>query len=236
EYGGERVVQGLLIAGSDAYIKILSDGGKFLFAGRGKVPVREGFFRVAAGVGSAIAAQHLRRVVGGVEADAEQVSLRVDGGVGGERLVDVGEVVTHAHAEVRQRAARVDERDEKCLAFELGKVNGTSALVEQREVGHGVSRRRDVVLDRRLVVGARLRGDDDVVEYDVVETGFILVSENGGRDAVASVKFTDDAGVFELVRHRHRVHESGDSFAVEHDAGGVGADDGAAKGEGLVGG
>ena len=90
--------------------------------------------------------------------------LAVDGGIGGEGLVDVGEVAAHADAEVGERAARVDEGDEDDLAFELREVDGAAALVEQLEVGNGIAGRRDVVLDGGLVVGARLGGDDDVVE------------------------------------------------------------------------
>jgi len=47
------------------------------FAGGGEVPVLEGFVCVLAGVGAAVAAQHLWRVVFGIEADAEQAGLLV---------------------------------------------------------------------------------------------------------------------------------------------------------------
>ena len=57
---------------------------------------------VAAGVGSAVAAEDFGGVVGGVEADAEEVGFGVEVGVGGEGFVDLGEVAGHARAVVGQ--------------------------------------------------------------------------------------------------------------------------------------
>ena len=45
------------------------------------------------------------------------------------------------------------------------------------------------------------------------------------RDAVAGVKFANDAGIFEPVRHDDWLHEAGDVFAVECDVGSVGGED-----------
>ena len=92
---------------------------------------------VVAGVGATVAAENLRSVVGGVKADAEKVSLVVEGWVGGEGFVDVSEVAAHAWAEVSELAAGVDEGHKNDLALELVEMDGAVALVEELEVGNG---------------------------------------------------------------------------------------------------
>ena len=119
ENGRKGVNQGFAVARSDAYIEVLRDGGKLFFRRSGEVPVEEFFLGVLAGVGAAVAAKHLRRVVGRVEADAEKMGLLVECGVGGQSLIDFGEVAAHARAEVGERAAGVDEGKEEDLALEL---------------------------------------------------------------------------------------------------------------------
>jgi len=136
--------------------------------------VEEFFVGVFAGVGSAVAAEDLGGVVGGVEANAEKVGLIAEGRVGVEGLVDVGEVAGHARAEIGHGAAGVDEGDEKGLAFELGEADGAVALIAEVEVGDGVAGVGDVVLDGGFVVGAGLSGDDDVVEFWVAGAGSVL--------------------------------------------------------------
>jgi hypothetical protein len=64
---------GWAVAGGDAYVEELRDSGEVFFGGGGEVPVIEGLLSVTAGVGSAVAAEDFGGVVGGVEADAEQV-------------------------------------------------------------------------------------------------------------------------------------------------------------------
>ena len=59
----------------------------------------------------------------------------MDGGIGGERFVDGGEVAVHAGAVVVEWAAGVDEGDEDDLAFELIEVDGVAVLVEERQLG-----------------------------------------------------------------------------------------------------
>src|ERR1700733_13287359 len=85
EDGRKGVGERLVVAWSDADIEILCNCGKIFFCGRGEVPVEKFFFGVVAGVGSTVAAEDLRRVVGGVEADAEEVGLVVEGWIGGGR-------------------------------------------------------------------------------------------------------------------------------------------------------
>ena len=63
----------------------------------------------------------------------------------------------------------------------------------------------------------------------------VLLDDDLCGDEIAGVKFTDDAGVFELVGHSHGFHEAGDGLVVEGDVGGVGADDLATDWEGLLG-
>src|ERR1700677_3381738 len=102
----ERVGERLAVARRNANIEELSDCGKLLRKRRGEVPVGNLFVAVTARVGAAVATQHLWRVVARVEADTEQMRLVVERGIACESLVDVGEVVAHARAEVGQRTAR----------------------------------------------------------------------------------------------------------------------------------
>jgi hypothetical protein len=115
-------------------------------------------------------------------------------------------------------------------------VDGAVALVEEAEVGDGVSSLGDKVLDGGFLVGASLGDDDDVVELDVVEFGAVCGGEEAGGDTVAGVELAGYAGVFELVGHDHGVHEAGDGLVVEGDLGAVDGYDLAAEGEGLLGG
>ena len=197
--------------------------------------MEEFFVGVLAGVGSAVTAEDLGGVVGGVEADADEVGLIAEGGVGAEGFVDVGEVAGHARAEVGHGAAGVDEGDEDGLALELGEVDDVVALVAEVEVGDGVAGVGDVVLDGGFVVGAGLSGDDDVVELGVAGAGGVLRDYDAGGDAVAGVELAEDHWVLDLVGHGHGVHEAGDGIVVECDVAGVGGDDFAADGEGLFG-
>jgi len=233
--GGEGVGERFGVAGGDAYVEELGDGGEIFFRGGGEVPVLEGLGGVVAGVGSAVAAEDLGGVVGGVEGDAEEVGFGVEVGVGLEGFVDHGEVAGHAWAVVGQRAAGVDESGNEDFALELREVDGAVALVEEGEVGDGVSGLWDVVLDGGLVVGTALGYDDDVVEEDVAEFGAVWGGEDGGGDAIAGVELADDAGVFELVGHGHGVHEAGDGLVVEGDLCAVNGDYLATDGEGLGG-
>lgn len=226
--------EGLVVSGSDAYVEELGDGGEVLDRGRSEVPVGEGLFGEVAGVGSAVAAKDLGGVVGGVEADAEEMGTGVEGGIGGEGFVDLGEVATHARAEVGERAAGIDEGDEEDFAFELLEVDGAVALVEKFEVGDAVAGLGDVVLDGWLVVGASLSDDYDFVEFGVAIACGILFDEDFGGDTVAGVEFAYDAGVLELVGHDHGVHKAGDGLVVERDVSGIGADDLASDGKGLL--
>ena len=68
------------------------------------------------GAGEAVCAQNLGRVVGGVEADAEQVRSAVACRISTDLAVDRGELMADARAEVGERAARIDEREQQGLA------------------------------------------------------------------------------------------------------------------------
>ena len=155
----------------------------------------EGLFDVVAGVGAAVAAQNFRRVVGGVEADAEQVRVFVERGVGLQGLVDVGEVAAHARAVVGERATGVDEGHQDDFAVKLLEVDRAIGLVEQLEVGNVVALGGDVVVDSGLVVGARLGDDDDVVQAEVGGAGVVVIGEQGSGDEVAGVKFGEDGWI-----------------------------------------
>ena len=70
----------------------------------------------ASGTGEAVCAQNLGRVVGGVETDAEQVHSAVACPSAADLVVDRGELMADARAEVGERAARIDERQQQGLA------------------------------------------------------------------------------------------------------------------------
>lgn len=232
--GGERMREGFVVARRNPYVEELGDGREIFFCRRGKVPVEKFFVGVVAGVGATVTAKDLWRVVGGIEADGDEMSLLVERRIGGEGLVDVGEVARHARAEVSELAAGVDEGEENELALELIEMDGAVALVEQVEVGYGVAGRRDVIGDGRFVVGAGLGDDDDVIELDVGVFVADFVCEDRCGDAIAGMKFAGDARVLEFAVHGHGFHETGDVFAVEGHATVARRDDFAADGEGFL--
>ena len=211
----ERMSEGFVVAGGDANVEELRDRGKIFFRWSNEVPVQKFFVGVVAGVRTAVAAKHLRCVVGRIEADGDEMSLFVERRIGGKSFVDVGEVAAHARAEVRKLATSVDEGEENNLALELIEVDDAIALVKEVEVGDGVARSGNVIRDCGLIVGARLGDDHDVVELDVGEVVTNLVCVDRRSNAIAGMEFAGDAGVFELVVHRHRFHEAGDVLSVK---------------------
>src|SRR5271165_4993579 len=106
--------------------------------------MREERWIFAAGTGEAVGTQNLGRVVGRVEADAEQVSFAEAGGIGSDLAVDGGELMADARAEIGKRAAGVDERENEGLAAILMQGNVLAILVDELEVGHIVAGSRDV--------------------------------------------------------------------------------------------
>ena len=68
--------------------------------------------------------------------------LRVERGVGGKSLIELGEVAAHARAIICERTARVDEGNEQHLAAKLSDVNQLAVLVKQLEIGTGSPRLR----------------------------------------------------------------------------------------------
>src|ERR1035437_9011198 len=88
----------------------------------------------ASGAGEAVCAQNLGRVVGGVEADAEQVRSAVACRIGADLAVDRGELMADARAEVGKRAARIDEREQQGLATILMQRDTLAVLVDELEV------------------------------------------------------------------------------------------------------
>jgi len=226
--------EGFAVAWSDSHVEILCNRSEIFFRRGGEVPVKKFFVGVVAGVGAAVAAKNFGSVVRGIEADADQMSLFVERRIRGQGFVDIGKVPAHARAEVGKLAAGVNKCEQDNLALELIEMDGAIALVEEMKVGDLIAGRRNMVGDGRLVVGTCLRDDDDIVKLNVAETCPILGCENLGGDAIAGVKFTDDAWVLQLVVHRHCFHETGNVFAVESDVGGIGGDDFTAYRERLL--
>ncbi len=183
------MLQGSIFAGSYADVEELFHGREVGDRGRGELPVLEGFVGEVAGVSSAVAAQNFGRIVGGIEADAEQVRMLVARRIGLQGLVDFGKVMTHAGTEIRERAASVDECHHDNLAAKLLEVDGVIGLVEQLEVGNLVAFGGYVVVDGWLVVGPRLSDDDDVLEAQIDGPGGIVIGEQGGGNEVSGMQF-----------------------------------------------
>src|SRR5580658_657249 len=99
---------------------------------------------LAYGTGVTVGAQNLGCVVGGIEADAEQVGFTVAGGIGADLVVDGSELVADARAEIGERAARVDESEQQGLAAILTERDGLAVLVDELEVRHVIAGSRDV--------------------------------------------------------------------------------------------
>ena len=93
----------------------------------------------ASGAGKTVRAENFGSVVGGVEADAEQVSLAVAGGIDADLAVDGGELVADTRAEIGEGAARIDESEEQGLAAILMQRNALAVLVDEVEVGDVVA-------------------------------------------------------------------------------------------------
>lgn len=224
--GRKGVLEGSAFSGCDADVEVLFHLWKLGDGGRGEIPMLEGLFDIVAGVGGAVTAQDPGRVVGGIEADTEQMRLAVEGWIGLEGLVDFGEVVAHAGAVIGEWAAGVDEGHDDDFAMELVQADLMAGLIEQRKVRDGVARCGDMILDSGLVVGARLRDDDDFFEAHVLWAGGIAVGKEGGRDEVAGMQFGEGGWIFKAIGHGHGVHQAGDGVVLERDfaAGRVGAD------------
>ena len=93
-----------------------------------------------------------------------------------------------------------------------------AALVDELEIGHLVSGRRDV--DARCgLVGWGLRVADD---FDVLEpVGVVGLDDHVGGDGVAGLELIERGGGLDGVGHDHRVHEAGDGLVVDVGGSGV---------------
>src|SRR6267154_1122471 len=89
-----------------------------------------------ASVGASVAAQHFWRVMPGIKADAQQMSLVVQRGIGGKLLLDGGEVAAHAYAVIGQRTASVDKGYQQYFAAKLLDRNALAALIQELEIRH----------------------------------------------------------------------------------------------------
>src|SRR6266496_379348 len=156
----------LLIVGEPKEIGCLAN-----LSGRagGKAPVLEpGIGRC--GVALAVGAEDAGVVEFGIDGDGEHLQV----GEGSRAHVaqgpgHLGEVVAHARAIVRQRAARIDEGDEQRLAAKLRQMDGPALLVHEVEIGDGLAPLRQVHGRGGGEVGRTARlVDDDVLEPGLV--------------------------------------------------------------------
>ncbi len=140
-------------------------------------------------------------------------------------FLDHGKVVRDQRAEVGQRAARIDECNEQFLAPELAQMNGPPVLIPQCKIWNRIARRGHVINHRRLVIGLSLRHHHDMIQQHRLLGALRHQHVRGNH--VPRVQFTDNAGVLELVRHRHCIHESGNRLVIQHHdpVTGIGRDD-----------
>jgi hypothetical protein len=116
-------------------------------------------------------------------------------------------------AKVGQRAAGIDKREQQRLAAELIQMDRAAILIAELEVGDRVAGRGNMVKDGRFVVRLRLSDNNNVIQENVAVG--ILRHEHVGGNCIARMKFTQDAGIFQLIRHRHGVHETRNGFMID---------------------
>ena len=91
--------------------EIIGELGQFSLRDCGEFPVREECGIFASGAGETVGAQDFGRVLGGIEADAEQVGFAVTRGIGANLSIDGGEFMGDTGTEIGKRAASVDQRE-----------------------------------------------------------------------------------------------------------------------------
>ena len=114
----------------------------FIRAARSELPVAERLRAAFSCVTCAVLTQPRGRIVFRINADAQQLSLRVNGRVVFDCFNYFSEVVSHQRAIIGQRAARVDERQHQRAAFITAKPQALAVLIDKREIGHFFARLR----------------------------------------------------------------------------------------------
>lgn len=203
---------GAVLLRRGAYVEESQHRRQIGLAGSGKVPVREGLFCISACIRTAVAAQHLRRIVVRIKAHAQQMRLLVKLRIIRERLVDLRKIATHARAEICEWAARVDKGHQQHLAAKLRKVDLPAALVQQMKVRNLITGLNRMIEEARLVVRFGLRDDDDFIQ----QIGIVCGNQRRGN-AVARMQLRNDGRVLQLIRHRHRFHETGNRRRIQND-------------------
>ena len=91
-----------------------------------------------------------------------------------QRLVHLGKIPAHPHTKVRQRAPRIDERQQHRLPVPLPQPHRASALIQKTKIRNRFAGLQVVVRHRRFVIGLRLRHDNNLIQH-------IRVRRNGQR-------------------------------------------------------
>jgi len=200
------------------------DGG-----GGGEFPAGKEGGVVGVGGGESVLAENFWCVVPRVEAEAEEMDVRIRG----ELLVALSEIGGHARAKIREGAAGVDEGDKKNFAGILLQRNSLAALIRESEVGDGFAGRGDVeCISGRG--GFRMAGDLYVFEPVVGWCIGACEEYDVGRDGIAGSELIQGPRRFDLVRHGHRVHEAGNVVAVDEGGFSLRVDRDDAAGEGVA--
>src|SRR5258708_5109630 len=137
-----------------------------------KIPASESTFRVAADVSGAIGSQAIGRVVFQIEAHAEKMSGCGERGVRSKLAGKGRKVAGNTRAEIWQRAAGVDERDQQLLAAKLVERDRVAILVAELEVGNFVARRRNMERGAGAIVRPALSDNHDVIENHIAIRAF----------------------------------------------------------------
>jgi hypothetical protein len=117
----------------------LRDLLNLLARSRSELPVRKRLVLITLRVRRAVTAQHFRRVVLGIDADAEQVCLGVKFRILAQLTIDLREVVAHQRAVLRHRTTRVNKRQQQNFTAIIMDANLTVILIAQSEIRNFVA-------------------------------------------------------------------------------------------------
>ena len=136
-----------------------------------------------------------------------------------ELFAGVGKVDRHARTEIRQRAARVNERQPQRLAFELPEMNRLAEFVGERIIRHRVADVQRVHeahaaerLARRRFNHVRCAGF-----CDLINPSLLIRDEQAEGNFVARLKAREFVGDPRLERHGHRRHIIRDLLVLDDD-------------------
>src|SRR5581483_9042125 len=185
----------------------------FLRRARSKLPMLKLFVRIFFGVSRAVASQHRGRVALPIKADAEQMRPGEQRGLLLEGLLELREIAAHQRAIVGQRTARVDEREDHCLATILLERNLFAILIRQRKIRHSVG----FVRQRANLGVARVSRRASLPYHaQIFQPRLAAADDQRGGNLIASAHGAHRIQIFDLKRHDHRGHVPGNVGVTDY--------------------